>query len=177
MSDQHTAENSRRHFLKVTSIGGAAAVGAAVGVSSQAHAAAGATGSTLLPYPKKELGNAAKMSVNSPVKFDYPDASSPCVAVKMGKKVVGGVGPDGDIVAYSILCTHQGCPVNFDAASQTFKCPCHYSMFDAEMDGQMICGQATENLPRIELSYNGKTGAVTATGVNGMIYGRASNIL
>ena len=33
-----------------------------------------------------------------------------------------------------------------------FKCPCHFSVFDAEMHGQMICGQATENLPRIQLA-------------------------
>ena len=179
MSDQHPAENSRRHFLKITSIGGAAAVGGAVGLPVDAEAAGKArpVGATTLPYPNKVVGAASKMQTNVPVKFDYPDVSSPCVAIKMGKKVAGGVGPDGDIVAYSILCTHMGCPVNYDAAAQTFRCPCHFSMFDAEMDGQMICGQATENLPRIELSYDAKSGSVTATGVNGLIYGRASNIL
>ena len=36
-------------------------------------------------------------------------------------------------------------------AQKVFKCPCHFSMFDAEKGGQMICGQATENLPRIVL--------------------------
>ena len=35
-------------------------------------------------------------------------------------------------------------------------------MFDAELGGQMICGQATENLPQIELDYNAKDGSVTA---------------
>ena len=39
-------------------------------------------------------------------------------------------------------------------ARARFKCPCHFSMFDAEKGGQMICGQATENLPRIVLRYN-----------------------
>jgi arsenite oxidase small subunit len=50
-------------------------------------------------------------------------------------------------------------------------------MFDAELSGQMICGQATENLPQIELRYNEKDGSVAAVGVNGLIYGRQSNIL
>ncbi len=38
-------------------------------------------------------------------------------------------------------------------------------MFDAEKAGQMICGQATENLPRIVLKYNDKDDAVTAVAV------------
>jgi len=50
-------------------------------------------------------------------------------------------------------------------------------MFDAEMGGQMVCGQATENLPRIKLGYDAKTDSVHATGVDGLIYGRQSNIL
>ena len=94
-----------------------------------------------------------------------PTQSSPCTAVKMGKPVAGGVGPDGDIVAYSTLCTHMGCPVSYDANARVFKCPCHFSMFDAEMAGQMICGQATENLPQIVLEYDAKDGTVTAVGV------------
>ena len=117
------------------------------------------------------------MTKGTPVSFTYPDASSPCVAVKLGTPVPGGVGPDRDIVAYSTMCTHMGCPVAFDSGTNTFKCGCHYSMFDAEKSGQMICGQATENLPRIRLDYNAQTGAITATGVDGMLYGRQANVL
>ena len=50
-------------------------------------------------------------------------------------------------------------------------------MFDAEKAGQMVCGQATENLPRIVLDYDAKTDTVTAVAVDGLIYGRQSNIL
>jgi arsenite oxidase small subunit len=71
----------------------------------------------------------------------------------------------------------MGCPVSYDANARTFKCPCHFSVFDAELSGQMICGQATENLPRIQLVWNEKDDAVTAVGVIGLIYGRTSNIL
>jgi arsenite oxidase small subunit len=71
----------------------------------------------------------------------------------------------------------MGCPVSYDAGSRTFKCGCHFSTFDAEMSGQMICGQATENLPRIVLEYNPKNDSVTAVAVDGLIYGRQSNLL
>jgi arsenite oxidase small subunit len=41
----------------------------------------------------------------------------------------------------------------------------------------MVCGQATENLPQVTLRYNEKSGAVTAVAVDGLIYGRQSNVL
>lgn len=109
--------------------------------------------------------------------FSYPDEASPCLAVKLGKRVPGGVGPDGDIVGYSVLCTHMGCPTSYDQISKTFKCPCHFSEFDAEKSGQMICGQATQDLPRIRLHYDAGTDALTAVGVTGLIYGRQANII
>lgn len=168
---------SRRIFLKVS---GASAFGGAVGavLPGDAEAAAGVdTSRTVLPYPRQSVGVAPKMNKGTPVTFNYPDASSPCVAVKLGAPVPGGVGPDKDIVAYSTMCTHMGCPVAFDSGTNTFKCGCHYSMFDAEKSGQMICGQATENLPRIRLDYNAQTGAITATGIDGMLYGRQANVL
>jgi arsenite oxidase small subunit len=95
----------------------------------------------------------------------------------MGQAVSGGMGPDQDIVAYSILCNHMGCPLNYDPESRTFKCPSHFSIFDSEKAGQMVTGQATEDLPRILLSYNKDTGDIKAVGVSGLIFGRQANIL
>ena len=166
---------SRRIFLKVT---GATAVGGAAAVASDAALAATPdTGRTTLAYPRKAVGAVAQMKVSAPVNFTYPDASSPCVAVKLGSRVPGGVGPDGDIVAYSSLCTHMGCPVAFDTGTNTFRCGCHYSIFDAEKGGQMVCGQATENLPRVKLAFDSASGTVSAVGVEGLIYGRQANVL
>ncbi len=169
----------RRFFLKSGGTA-AAAVGAVVIPIHNAEAAkpaAAATGGSTLPYPNKAIGIASKMPINQAVSFSYPDASSPCYAIRMGSPVSGGVGPNGDIVAYSSLCTHMGCPVAYDSGTKTMKCGCHFSMFDVETHGQMVCGQATENLPQIKLEYDEKTGSVHATGVDGLIYGRQSNIL
>lgn len=49
-------------------------------------------------------------------------------------------------------------------------------MFDAEKAGQMIAGQSTENLPRVRLQYDEKTGTVSAVGIEGLIYGRQANV-
>jgi len=169
---------SRRQFFKVSG-GLAAGAGLVTGAIPEAALAATAAdaGNTVLPYPRKAVGSAAQMAVGQPVAFLYPDDSSPCTAVRMGTPIEGGVGPGKDIVAYSTLCTHMGCPVGYDANSRCFKCPCHYSTFDAEKGGQMICGQATENLPRIVLEYDAASGGLTAIAVNGLIYGRQSNVL
>jgi arsenite oxidase small subunit len=170
---------SRRIFLK--SSGSAAAVvgtaGAALApIEAQAAAAAGST-STNLSYPRRGVGKAAGMPVNQAVAFSYPDAGSPCVALRMGSAVTGGVGPNKDIVAYSSLCTHMGCPVQYEGGTKVFKCGCHFSIFDPENGGQMVCGQATEDLPRVLLDYDAKTDTVTAVGIDGLIYGRQANIL
>lgn len=161
---------SRRDFFK---IGGSVAAGAGLAAAVDAQAA---TATATLTYKPKSVTKAGGMASNAPITFQFPDASSPCAAIKMGAPVPGGVGPNKDIVAYSTLCTHMGCPVAYDADKRTFNCACHFSMFDAEKGGQMICGQATENLPRIVLEYNDKTDTVTAVAVDGLIYGRQANI-
>ena len=149
---------SRRIFLK--SSGGAAA-------------AVGAAGAALLPGAAEAATPAASTATN----LSYPDPSSPCVAIRMGNAVPGGVGPNKDIVAFSTLCTHMGCPVQYEGGTKTFKCNCHFSIFDPENGGQMVCGQATEDLPRVLLDYDARTDSVAAVGVDGLIYGRQANIL
>lgn len=135
------------------------------------------TSHTVLPYPQQSIAPVAQFVAGTPIPFSYPDASSPCVAVKLGMPTLGGVGPDKDIVAYSILCTHMGCPVVFDSDTNIFRCNCHYSMFDVEKDGQMIAGQAIENLPKIHLSYDEKNELIIAIGIDGMLFGRQANVL
>ncbi len=161
---------SRRGFLKAG--GGGVAAGAAGAVGLVTPRGARAEGG----FPEKSIAKASELRVGTPVSFSYPDAASPCLLIKAGRAVPGGVGPDRDIVAFSALCTHMGCPVAFDASELTFKCPCHFSKFDAEKGGQMIIGQATENLPQIVLEHAGD-GSIRAVGVDGLIYGRVSNTL
>ena len=55
--------------------------------------------------------------------------------------------------------------------------PCHYSIFDPEKGGQQVCGQATENLPRIVLRHDEGDDSIVAVAVEGLLYGRQSNVL
>jgi Rieske Fe-S protein len=51
---------------------------------------------------------------------------------------------EGEVVAFSSICPHQGCKVNQVFDNQIF-CPCHGSIFSA-LDGSVIVGPATEGL-------------------------------
>lgn len=161
---------TRRNFVKLT--GSSALVSGAAVISptakSDSHGAAG--------YQPALVAKVPDVTMGQPAEFNYPDDASPCIALKMGEPVPGGVGPDNDIVAYSRLCSHMGCPVNYDADTATLKCPCHYSIFDPSHTGQQVCGQATQNLPQIELAYNTDDDTIQAIGVIGLIYGRQSNL-
>ncbi|MEO8108120.1 MAG: Rieske (2Fe-2S) protein [Actinomycetes bacterium] len=59
----------------------------------------------------------------------------------------------GQFVAFSSICTHQGCPV--DAVENgTINCPCHGSMF-AVADGAVVAGPAPSPLAPVEVSVDG----------------------
>lgn len=169
---------SRRNFLKAGGLLAAAGAAEIVAPGGLREAQAQEeVGRATLPYPAMSVAQANELEVGQVQNFTYPDDASPCVLLKAGQPVPGGVGPDGDIVAYSSLCSHQGCPVTYDGEDRVFKCFCHFSIFDPEKTGQVVCGQATVNLPQIVLEYNAEDDAVTAVAVKGLIYGRQSNIL
>jgi nitrite reductase/ring-hydroxylating ferredoxin subunit len=63
----------------------------------------------------------------------------------------GGVGPDGDIVAFSVLCPHKGWLLSYNGGDKSLNCPGHHSRFDCEAGGQQIWGHATHNLPQFAL--------------------------
>ena len=161
----------RRQFL---SGGAAVAAGAATALASR-EAEARLTGARVA-YPRTRLANVGDLVLDQPLDVGYPDADSPCVLIKLGRAVPGGVGPASDIVGFSILCPHKGFPLAYVAADKTLNCPGHYSRFDCEKAGMQIWGQATQNLPQLELVVDAQ-GDIHATGVDELIYGRLSNVL
>jgi len=127
-------------------------------------------------FPQNRLANISDLAVNEPMDIAYPDADSPGVLLKLGQAVEGGVGPDGDVVAFSVLCPHKGWMLSYSAADKTLNCPGHHSRFDCETGGQQTWGHATQNLPQFMLSVDEK-GDIYANGVDDLIYGRLSNVL
>lgn len=174
MKCNRLVETGRRQFLR----GGAAAtagVAASVVVGKQAQAQA-KSATALVDYPANRLANLSELVVNEPLDVSYPDEDSPGVLLKLGQAVEGGVGPDGDVVAYSVLCPHKGWYLQYNAGDRTLNCPGHYSRFDCEAGGQQTWGHATQNLPQFVLRVD-DAGDIYAEGVDELIYGRLSNVL
>ncbi len=162
----------RRQFLRGSATAAAGATMAAVMPAQSAKAAHSAR----VAYPSNRLANVNDLKVNEPMDIAYPDDDSPGVLLKLGSGVDGGVGPDGDIVAFSTLCPHKGYGLAYDSGDKTLNCPGHYSRFDCEKEGQQIWGHANQNLPMFLLRVD-DNGDIYADGVDDLIYGRVSNVL
>lgn len=128
-------------------------------------------------YPRKRIAGVSQLKTDVPVQFDYPDADSPAMLIKLGVPAGGGVGGGGDIVAFSTLCPHMGGGLEGTYKAK-FKglgpCPLHLSTFDLTRHGMMVAGHATESLPQILLEVVGNH--IYAAGVMGLVYGKASNL-
>jgi len=57
-----------------------------------------------------------------------------------------------NIVAYSKICTHVGCPVAlYEQTTHRILCPCHQSTFDARNGAQILFGPAPRPLPQLPI--------------------------
>ena len=60
-----------------------------------------------------------------------------------------------DIVAYSKICTHVGCPAAlYEQTTHHILCPCHQSTFDAARGATVLFGPATRPLPQLPLGVD-----------------------
>ncbi len=166
------ARPGRREFM-VAGAAGAAGLVAAQALPGRAQAATESSDAT--GYPVVEVARLADLAPGATLDFAYPDDDSPALLIRLPEPAEGGIGPEGDIVAFSILCTHKGCPVSYKAEHKLLICPCHWSTFDPAKDGVLVIGQASQGLPRIRLRIAGEQ--IQAVGVEGLIYGRHTNIL
>jgi quinol---cytochrome c reductase iron-sulfur subunit len=58
-----------------------------------------------------------------------------------------------NIVAYSKICTHVGCPVAlYEQTTHHILCPCHQSTFDASKGAEVIFGPAARPLPQLPMT-------------------------
>ena len=88
-------------------------------------------GTTILP--------AASLAVGRAHSFTNPVDGSPAWVVHA---------TDSSFVAFSAVCTHAGCPVQYDQAAIAFVCPCHGGAYDART-GKVLQGPPPSPLPSI----------------------------
>lgn len=146
----------RRHVLA----GGLAAAGA-LGLGACGDGATGATEDPI--YGGAQPGTSASTPTPSSTgTTPAPVASAPLVALAdvpvggavgakdaAGKPIIVAQPTAGSIVAFSAICTHQGCTVA--PAGERLTCPCHGSVF-AVTDGSNVSGPAPRPLAKVEVT-------------------------
>jgi arsenite oxidase small subunit len=166
------AEADRRGITRRQALIGGGVVAAGAGAAAVIIATSGDGEEGELP--RQSVAKVSDLQENEPVSFDYPLQGQSSILVDLGDEVPGGVGDNNSIVAYSALCQHMGCEVQFVSDGAYILCPCHQSKYDPAREGNVIQGVAQAPLPRIELEIDGDD--VVAVGVDGLIYGYRENL-
>lgn len=116
--------------------------------------------------PKKgEVVKADDLPLGGPQVQAYP--ADPKGVVRNGSRlnlvILARVGEEGlseetaaraadGVVAYSGVCTHQGCPVNmWSDEHDAFVCSCHGSVYDPKDSAEVLSGPAPRPLPHLAL--------------------------
>ena len=133
----------------------------------------------LTELPRTRIGQLSSLKTDERQVIQYPDDGPhrSAMLIKLGKKAGGGVGPDGDVVAFSTVCSHMGGDLS-ETYDSRFKvagpCPEHLTTFDLTRHGMIVAGHATQSLPQLVLELDGDD--IYATGVIGLLYGYSQNI-
>jgi len=123
------------------------------------------------------IANLSDLVVSQPISFNYPLEETPNILLKLGVKATGGVGPDGDIVAYSAVCQHLGCIYGFlppgaspkcdnsyKASGPVGYCCCHGSIFDLVNGATVLGGPSQRPVPQVTLQVD-DSGNIYAIGM------------
>ena len=178
---ESSPDEERRGFLKVAvTVSALLAVGGTAAVSKSITQRVGATNTTSGPktFPKVKVASLGSLQVNKPVVFNYPLDNEPNILVKLGQKATSGVGPDGDIVAFSLICQHLGCIYGFQATGTSppcnpiYKAPgpqgyccCHGSVYDFADGAKVVSGPSPRPQPRVILTVDASSGDIFAVGM------------
>lgn len=99
-------------------------------------------------------GGGAQATAGGPLAMlaDVPVGGAVAVTTAGGDKIVVAQPEAGQVVAFSAICTHQGCTVTPDG--DRLACPCHGSVFEA-FTGAVVDGPAEEPLPEFAVVLDG----------------------
>jgi thiosulfate dehydrogenase [quinone] large subunit len=102
--------------------------------------AASASGAASAPPPGTAVGRASAVPVGRALRTRDPRTKQPVWVVHTRK----------GFKAFSAVCTHAGCTVDFQRSSTQFACPCHGARYDAT-NGHVLAGPAPDPLPPLRV--------------------------
>ena len=102
----------------------------------------------LWPPERASAGGSSRVEVGSV--NDFPIGQGKVVPVNDRPVIIVNL-EQGGLRAYSAICTHLGCIVEWDDSRQFILCPCHDGRFNA-LNGAIISGPQPAPLPELELA-------------------------
>jgi len=93
----------------------------------------------------QEVAQGPELKPNSGIVFQF--GSQPALLIRT---------TEGELRAFSAICTHLGCTVSYEADSKAIWCPCHNGIYD--LHGRNIGGPPPRPLP--EYKVNERDGKV-----------------
>jgi thiosulfate dehydrogenase [quinone] large subunit len=165
---QQYKRESRRNFLYGALMGGAGMLvlawfwstlrSASTTVDTSSITTDTTSGTSTLPTggtavsESTPIAQAGSMQNNSAVSFTLASSGDPCILVHLN---------NGQFVAYDAVCTHAGCPVDYDPNSQMLVCPCHGAIFNPANNAAVVQGPAQRPLTSVPVKVDNTTGNIT----------------
>jgi cytochrome b6-f complex iron-sulfur subunit len=102
----------------------------------------------LWPPRRVSAGGSGRVQIGTAL--DFPAGQGKVVPVN-DKPVIVVNTAQGGLKAFSAICTHLGCIVEWDQSRQFILCPCHDGRFNA-VNGAVISGPPPAPLPQLALT-------------------------
>jgi menaquinol-cytochrome c reductase iron-sulfur subunit len=136
----HSHHMNRNNFVKVVIGFLGSIMGAIIGIPS--------IGYLISPALKKQeneatipLGSLEDYPIGTPTPFTFTRTNIngwERTVNSYGVYVLRKSGAEGDVIAFSNICTHLSCRVTWNEEKQQYICPCHAGFFD--INGEVISG-------------------------------------
>jgi ubiquinol-cytochrome c reductase iron-sulfur subunit len=122
-------------------------------------------GSLITIVPDGYQDNSDELAKAAVILIKFRDGELNIPTRYAGSTLVGTMNWTVDnIVAYSKICTHVGCPVAlYEQTTHHILCPCHQSTFDATTGASVIFGPAARPLPQLPLAVDSSGYLVAAS--------------
>jgi nitrite reductase/ring-hydroxylating ferredoxin subunit len=130
---------TRRELTKFLTLGSCLLAGANAAIAFIGHRARRGEAKEM------RIGAASALPSGGSMLFRYPTDEDPCILVRE---------QNGELRAYSQVCTHLSCAVVYEPGENRLFCPCHHGAFSIT-EGRPIAGPPTRPLPRIKVEERG----------------------
>ena len=130
----------RRGFLRVSTVAAFAVAAAVVGKVFPKTASISSGESSA----SKKIIEDASLEIGATHNFESK-AGTPAVLFRT----------KAGVFAYSAVCTHEGCTVQFNSASNNLQCACHGAVFDPFDGAKVVTGPTNQPLAKIKVATEG----------------------